>query len=60
MLFNRLADGEIELPSLVRQKQASTALAVLKPMRRTIEQKLHDINLLPLKILSRAFGAIQA
>ncbi len=56
MLFNRLADGEIELPDFTAQKMASSALAALKPMRRAIETKLNDINLLPQKILAQAFG----
>lgn len=55
MLFNRLADGEIELPDFATQQRASKALAELKPMRRAIEQTLNDINLMPGKILARAF-----
>lgn len=56
MLFNRLADGEIELPDFTIQQKASSALAALKPMRQAIESKLNDINLLPRKILAQAFG----
>ena len=55
MLFNRLAEGEIELPEYDIQQTASQALAELKPMRRAIEQKLDEINLMPTKILSQAF-----
>jgi type I restriction enzyme S subunit len=55
MLFNRLADGEIELPDFTIQQKASSALAALKPMRQAIESKLNDINLLPRKILAQAF-----
>ena len=55
MLFNRLADGEIELPSFAAQEKASKALYALKQMRRAIEQNLCEINLLPQKILSQAF-----
>lgn len=55
MLFNRLAEGEIELPSFTAQQKASAALKALKPMRSTIEQNLTDIDLLPQKILSQAF-----
>ena len=55
ILFKCLAEGEIELPSIALQKKASTALAELKPMRGAIEQKLNDINLLPQKILAKAF-----
>jgi type I restriction enzyme, S subunit len=55
MLFNRLAEGEIELPDFTLQQRASAALAALKPMRQAIESKINDINLLPQKILARAF-----
>lgn len=55
MLFNRLAEGEIELPSFTLQKDTSKALTRLKPMRRAIKAKLNDINLLPQKILAKAF-----
>lgn len=55
MLFNRLADGEIELPDFSTQEKASLALKELKPLRRTIENKLAEINLLPQKILAQAF-----
>lgn len=55
MLFNRLAEGEIELPNFTSQQKASAALATIKPMRRAIESKINDINLLPQKILARAF-----
>lgn len=55
MLFNRLAEGEIELPDYSIQQTASRALAELKPLRRAFEQKLNEINLMPNKILSQAF-----
>ena len=55
MLFNRLADGAIELPNFTLQEKASAALAALRPMRQAIESKINDINLLPQKILARAF-----
>jgi len=55
MLFNRLAEGEIELPEYDIQQTASRALAELKPMRRAVEQKLNEINLMPTKILTQAF-----
>jgi type I restriction enzyme S subunit len=56
MLFNRLADGEIELPDFATQQRASKALAELKPMRRAIEQTLNEICLMPGKILAQAFA----
>jgi type I restriction enzyme, S subunit len=56
MLFNRLAEGEIDLPSYNVQLKAAKALAELKPMRRAIEKTLQDINVLPQKILAQAFS----
>ncbi|HHB77447.1 MAG TPA: restriction endonuclease subunit S [Desulfobulbus sp.] len=55
ILFKRLANGEIELPSFPVQRTASTALAALKPMQQAIEGKIKEINMLPQKILSQAF-----
>ena len=55
MLFNRLAEGNIELPSYTVQVTAAKALAELKPMRSAIEKQLAEINLLPGKILAKAF-----
>jgi type I restriction enzyme S subunit len=57
MLFNRLADGEIELPDYATQQRASQALAELKPMRRAMEQTLSEINLMPERILAQAFAS---
>jgi type I restriction enzyme S subunit len=57
MLFNRLAEGEIDLPGYTIQLKAAKALAELKPMCLGIEKKLQEINLLPQKILARAFEA---
>lgn len=55
MLFNRLAEGKIELPSFAEQQRASTALRELKPLRRALDSRLSEINRLPQKILSAAF-----
>lgn len=55
MLFSRLSEGMIELPEYKIQQRASAALAELKPMRKAVEEKLKEINLLPQKILSAAF-----
>ncbi len=59
MLFNRLADGKIELPGFEEQRKASRALFGLKFMRASVEKQLTDITLLPQKILARAFGDCQ-
>jgi type I restriction enzyme S subunit len=55
MLFNRLAEGEIELPSYATQQRASAALQELKPVCRSIELKLTEIDSLPQRLLSQAF-----
>ena len=55
MLFNRLAEGVIELPGFAEQKKASAALKQLRPLRRAIEQQLREIDMLPQKILAQAF-----
>jgi type I restriction enzyme S subunit len=55
MLFNRLAEGEIALPSYADQQRASAALKVLKPLREAIESRLSEIDLLPQRILAQAF-----
>jgi type I restriction enzyme, S subunit len=55
MLFNRLAGGYIELPNFKLQQAASKALAELKHLRKAIEMKMNDLNLLPTKILSQVF-----
>lgn len=55
MLFNRLAEGEIELPGYTIQQRASAALKEIQPMRRSIEQRLNEILTLPQKILAQAF-----
>ena len=49
------AEGAIELPSFPAQQRASAALRELKPMRSAIEQQLREIELLPQKILAKAF-----
>jgi len=55
MLFNRLADGKIDLPSPDAQEKASRALRELKPLQRALKSKLAEIDLLPQKILAQAF-----
>ena len=57
MLFNRLAEGSIELPPYEVQVTAAKALAELKPMQTAINKQLNEINLMPAKILAKAFEA---
>ncbi len=55
MLFNRLAKGTIELPKYSIQQASSQALKEIVPMRKSIENKIRDIKLLPAKLLAREF-----
>lgn len=55
MLFNRLSEGEIELPSFAAQQKASAALKELKPLRRAVEHQLAEFDRLPKKILAQVF-----
>jgi len=55
MLFNRLAEGEIDLPEYAIQQTASKALAELRPLRSAFDRKLNELNMIPQKILAQAF-----
>lgn len=55
MLFNRLAEGEIELPDYETQVKASKALAQIKPMRAAIQKQIAELELLPQKLLAQVF-----
>jgi type I restriction enzyme S subunit len=55
MLFNRLAEGEIELPDYDTQVKASKALAQIKPMRAAIQTQVAELELLPQKLLAQIF-----
>lgn len=55
MLFNRLAEGEIELPDFPAQERASKALAAIKPMRNAIANQLKELELMPKKLLAQVF-----
>jgi type I restriction enzyme S subunit len=55
MLFNRLAEGEIELPDYGTQLKASKALAQIKPMRTAIQREIEGLGLLPRKLLAKVF-----
>jgi hypothetical protein len=54
-LFNRPAEGEIELPDYDTQVKASKALAQIKPMRAAILKQLAELELLPQKLLAQVF-----
>ena len=57
MLFNRLAEGEIELPDFAAQEKASKALAQIKPMRVAVEKQNQELNLMPQKLLAHVFAS---
>lgn len=56
MLFNRLAEGEIELPDYDSQVKASRAMWEIKPLRTAIQTQLAELELLPQKLLAQVFG----
>ena len=55
MLFNRLAEGEIELPEFSIQKKASESLKELVSIKKVIKQQMDDIKVIPNKLLAQAF-----
>ncbi|MBI5759892.1 MAG: hypothetical protein HZA46_15345, partial [Planctomycetales bacterium] len=55
MLFNRLAEGGIELPDFNTQVKTSQALAQMKPMRAAIQKQIEELKLLPQKLLAQVF-----
>ena len=56
MMFNRLAEGEIQLPEFSRQEMAAKALAGIKPIGVAIENQMKEFELIPHKILFQVFG----
>jgi len=58
MLFNRLAEGSILLPSYPEQLRASKALATLKSMKSAIQKQLNDLDKIPERLLAQAFEKI--
>lgn len=59
MLFNRLSEGNIDLPSISEQDKASEMLSNLKQMQVIFYNQLREINNLPNKILAQTFQAIE-
>jgi type I restriction enzyme S subunit len=55
MLFNRLAEGEIEIPDHDTQVKASRALAPIKPLSAAIQEQITELELLPQKLLAQVF-----
>jgi len=58
MLFNRLAEGSIRLPSYPEQLRVSKALATLKPLKSAIQKQLDDLNKIPERLLAQAFNNV--
>lgn len=56
MLFNRLAEGIIQLPPYEHQVKVSQALAKLKPLQLAVQRQLQDINALPNRLLDQVFN----
>lgn len=56
ILFNRLAEGMIELPPLDVQKAASDKMRHIAGTRRTVYGEIETINRLPAALLRRAFN----
>lgn len=58
MLFNRLAEGSILLPSYQEQLRVSKALAILKPVKYAIQKQLDDLDKIPERLLAQAFNYV--
>lgn len=56
ILFNRLAVGEIELPSYETQLRASERMKLISPLVASIIKELEAIDSLPAALLRRAFN----
>lgn len=58
MLFNRLAEGSIELPDIHTQKMISKSLQSLKSLKAHFTKQRREFLLLPQKILAQTFEAV--
>ncbi|HNW27387.1 MAG TPA: restriction endonuclease subunit S [Spirochaetota bacterium] len=56
ILYKRLIQGSIDLPSYESQVMAADKIAKIKPLVRGIEEQLKYINVLPTAILRKAFS----
>ena len=59
MLFNRLAEGHIDLPDFHIQERASNALQNLKPLSSHLNKQLNEIIALPNRLLSNIFQEVK-
>jgi len=55
MLFNRLSNGKVDLPSWSVQYQVAEKLLEVKTLRQSLETQLAEINRLPSALLREAF-----
>jgi type I restriction enzyme S subunit len=55
MLFNRLAEGRIDLPDYEVQLKASAALANIKSIKANVKLQMEEINTIPERLLVKAF-----
>lgn len=58
MLFNRLAEGNIDLPDFTIQEKASQALINLKVVRSNLTNQYRDILAMPIKLLAKVFQEV--
>jgi type I restriction enzyme S subunit len=56
ILFNRLAEGMIEVPPIEVQREASAKMQHIAGVKDKIEVELETINALPAAFLRRAFN----
>lgn len=56
MLFSRLAEGTIDLPTLAAQQRASQALKEIRSLRTVIGSQNAELGSLPQRILAQAFN----
>jgi type I restriction enzyme, S subunit len=58
MLFNRLAEGNIDLPNYTVQEKAAEALQNLKQVRANLNMQFQEIAALPNRLLSNFFQEV--
>lgn len=56
ILFNRLAEGMIDLPPIDVQKEASAKMRMVAGVKRSLDEQLATINRIPAALLRRAFN----
>jgi type I restriction enzyme S subunit len=57
MLFNRLAEGSIDLPPFAVQSHTSETLATLRPLRTQAIARAKELERLPALLLDRVFSS---